>query len=322
MNISEFDVINKYFNFSCPRDDVDMTVGDDCAMLSIPVGKKLLITTDTLIAGVHFPLNTSAEDIAYKSLMVNLSDLAAMGAQPAWISLAITLPNIDEQWLSSFSQQLSTLLSEFNVSLIGGDTTKGPLSITIHAMGLGKEEKILKRDQAKLGDKIFVTGTLGDAAIGLHALLNDIEDEQLSSCINKLNRPVARVDFAGALTEYSKCAIDISDGLIADLGHIIKASHCGARVSLKQPLLSSVAQYYFRRYHENKIDWSIVLTQGDDYELCFTIDAEDEILVKKLAEKYHLKIFCLGEITDTNKLEVFDFDNKRIEFSDTGFKHF
>jgi thiamine-monophosphate kinase len=322
MNNSEFDVIKKYFSFSSSRDDVVISSGDDCAAVSVPAGKKLIITTDTLISGVHFPVATSPDDIAFKSLMVNLSDLAAMGATPAWLTLAITLPDVDDRWLSAFSQQFSSVLTEFNISLIGGDTTRGALSITIQAMGFCAQEKLLRRDKAKAGDKIFVTGDIGDAAIGLRAVLDRIDDEELLTCVDRLNRPEVRIRFAEVLSRYSRCAIDISDGLAADLGHILSASNCGADIKLSDIPLSSAARYYFDHYHKSQIDWSMVLTQGDDYELCFTVDSEDELAVKRLAEKYQLKISCIGNITDSKKLKFFTDENELISFPSTGFKHF
>lgn len=322
MNNSEFDVIKKYFTFSDSRDDVILPVGDDCACVSVPENKQLLITTDTLISGVHFPENTSPEDIAYKSLMVNLSDLAAMGATPTWVTLAISLPEINETWLQAFSNQFSAVLSKFNISLIGGDTTKGALSITIQAMGVCDNNRILRRDQAEPGDKIFVTGNIGDAFVGLQVVLNQLDDINLLSCVNRLNRPEARVNFAEELTLYSKCAIDISDGLVADLGHIISASDCGADIKLADIPLSSSTRHYFDFYHKSIIDWSMVLTQGDDYELCFTVNNKNESAVITLAKKHQLKVTCIGEVTASNELVFTDVNNEIINFSSTGFKHF
>lgn len=319
---NEFDIIKKYFTFEALRDDVVLAGGDDCAIVSVPENKQLLLTTDTLISGVHFPIKTSAEDIAYKAIMVNLSDLAAMGATPAWVTLAISLPDISEVWLQAFSKQFYSVLSEFNISLIGGDTTKGELSITIQAMGLCDKDKILRRDKAEPGDKIFVTGELGDASIGLHAVLNNLNDEKLSPCIQKLNRPEARVRFAETLALYSKCAIDISDGFVADLGHIIESSHCGAKINLSKIPLSLAAQYYFQQYNNSLIDWSILLAQGDDYELCFTVAESNQPVVEELASKHRLKLTCIGEITDSKELEFYDVDDKLMNFTDTGFKHF
>jgi thiamine-monophosphate kinase len=322
MNNSEFDLIKKYFTFPVTRDDVLIAGGDDCASVSVPAGKQLLITTDTLIAGVHFPEKTSPEDIAYKAVMVNLSDLAAMGATPSWITLAISLPEVDHSWLAAFSQQLYLVLSKFNICLIGGDTTRGPLSITIQAMGLCDQDRILRRDQARPGDKIYVTGELGDAVVGLHAVLNELVDTALLPCIHRLNRPEARVSFAEQLTDYSVCAIDVSDGLIADLGHVLEASQCGARVDLSKVPLSLSVQHYFRNYHNNKIDWSMVLTQGDDYELCFTLDEKYQAAVIALADRHQLRLSCIGEITGSGELLCFDETQQAFHFSETGFQHF
>ncbi len=319
---SEFDIIKKYFTFADERTDVLIAGGDDCASVSVPKNKQLLITTDTLISDVHFPEETSPEDIAYKAIMVNLSDLAAMGATPAWLMLAISLPQVDEAWLQKFSASLSEILKRFNISLIGGDTTKGHLSITVQAMGLCDENKIMRRDQAKTGDKVYVTGNLGDAALGLHALLNKFDDEQLQPCITKLNRPEARVKFAEELVSYSDCAIDVSDGLVADLGHITKASHCGVKVFLSQVPVSSAARYYFEKHHASVIDWSMLLTRGDDYELCFTVSENNELAVNDLACQHDLKISCIGEITDGSELKFFNEQGGLENFSNTGFKHF
>ncbi len=322
MNNAEFDVIKKYFTFAGLRDDVLLAGGDDCAMVSVPANQQLLITTDTLISGVHFPENTSAEDIAYKSLMVNLSDLAAMGATPAWVTLAISLPDINEPWLSAFSQQFSSVLTEFNINLIGGDTTRGALSITVQAMGFALKETILRRDQARVGDKIFVTGDLGDAAIGLQAIVSENDDVKLAPCVNRLNRPIARVKFAEELSHYSKCAIDISDGLIADLGHVLAASQLGAHVNLMDVPVSPAADYYFKHYHDNVIDWSMVLTKGDDYELCFTASDDNHDAIIALGRKHQLKVSCIGEITDSKGLICLDENKQTMHFSDPGFNHF
>lgn len=319
---SEFDIIKKYFTFSDLRDDVLIAGGDDCASVSVPENKQLLVTTDTLISGVHFPVETTPEDIAYKAIMVNLSDLAAMGATPAWVTLAISLPEIDEHWLGKFSKSLSEVLKRFNVSLIGGDTTKGVLSITVQAMGLCARDKLLRRDQAKAGDKIYVTGDIGDAAIGLQVLSDNLDDERLSTCITKLNRPEARIKFAEELTSYSICAIDVSDGLVADLGHIVNASQCGARIYLSRIPVSSASRYYFDKYSDGVIDWSMLLTQGDDYELCFTVNNKNEAAIKELAEKHRLRVSCIGEVTDSNEMSFFDEDGKAVSFLSSGYDHF
>lgn len=318
----EFDIIKKYFTFSETRDDVVLAGGDDCAIVSPAENKQIVVTADTLISGVHFPENTSPEDIAYKALMVNLSDLAAMGATPAWITLAISLPEVDENWLRRFSNTLSATLNRFNISLIGGDTTKGGLSITIQAMGLCETGKSLRRDSAVAGDRIYITGNLGDAAIGLKSIIDKLDDEKLQPCIEKLNRPEARIKFAEQLLKYSKCAIDISDGLLADLAHITDSSRCGARIMLSDIPLSSSARYYFRQYNNNVIDWELVSTQGDDYELCFTLSEENVSAINKLAEKHDLKISCIGEVIAENEMLYVNEAGNTVDFKRSGFKHF
>lgn len=319
---SEFDIIKKYFTFSDLREDVLIAGGDDCACVSVPENKQLLVTTDTLISGVHFPAETSPEDIAYKAIMVNLSDLAAMGAVPTWVTLAISLPEVDEDWLRKFSKSLSEVLKRFNVSLIGGDTTKGALSITVQAMGLSVKDKLLRRDQAKPGDKIYLTGHIGDAAIGLQVLSDKLDDENLYPCIARLNRPEARVEFSEELTSCSACAIDISDGLIADLGHVVEASDCGAQVYLSRIPISVSSRYYFDHYNDGAIDWTMLLTRGDDYELCFTSGSESESEISHLASKHDLKISCIGEIIKEKELKFIDADGELEKFINSGFKHF
>jgi len=319
---NEFDLIKKYFSFEHHRDDVLLAGGDDCASVTVAANQQLMITSDTLISGVHFPEKTSASDIAYKAVMVNLSDLAAMGATPAWLSLAITIPEVDDNWLAEFSSSMQQLLERFNVCLIGGDTTKGPLSITIQAMGFCDKDKSLQRSQAKLGDLIFVTGTLGDAAIGLLALQNNLDDSKLNGCIERLNRPEARVAFAQDLVAVANCAIDLSDGLVADMGHIISASKCGAKISLSKIPVSSAAQYYFDCYADKITDWSTLLASGDDYELCFTVSTSNAPMVKVLSEKHQLRVTCVGEVNESMTLDFFDEKNNRVSFDDSGYKHF
>jgi len=319
---TEFDVIKKYFTFPALRDDVELAVGDDCAIVSVPENKKLLLTTDTLISGVHFPQNTPAKDIAYKAIMVNLSDLAAMGATPAWLSLAISLPEINEVWLTEFSTQFSALLSQYNISLVGGDTTKGHLSITIQAMGFCEQGNILRRDKAQPGDKVYVSGSIGDAAIGLHAIVNELADNALLPCIQRLNRPQARINFAAQLSTCSQCAIDISDGLVADLGHVLHASGCGAQIRLDDIPLSLAARYYFDTYCHQKTDWPILLTRGDDYELCFTVNEKNQSAVEALAKRYDLVISCIGEVTDSTELSFLSADGEVFDFEQNGFQHF
>ena len=189
-------------------------------------------------------------------------------------------------------------------------------------MGLCKSGKVLQRDSAVPGDGIYVTGDLGDAAIGLKALSARLEDEQLQPCIEKLNRPEARVRFAEQLVNYSKCAIDVSDGLVADLGHITESSQCGARIMLSDIPLSASARYYFKQYNDDTVDWSLLLAQGDDYELCFTRAKDNEFAAGEIAKKHDLKISCIGEITALTELIFISGDNETVSFIKSGYGHF
>ncbi len=269
--MSEFDLISRYFTTRFPqRADVNLGIGDDAAICTVPSGMQLVTSIDTLVAGVHFPLITKPEDIGYKALAVNLSDMAAMGATPVWMTLALTCPEVDAIWLQKFSQGLLELAQANQVSLIGGDTTRGPLTITIQIAGLVPSNTALKRSGAKPGDSIYVTGTIGDAGLGLAAINQQITLSKSAQeyTISRLNRPTPRLQEGQLLRGIANSAIDISDGLIADLGHILAASNVGAslqidKLPLSKPLRESVS---------NETALELALNAGDDYELCFTTD--------------------------------------------------
>jgi len=322
--VSEFDLINQFFkNTKVKRDDVLLGIGDDCAMLSPPPGKTLAVSTDTLISGVHFPVTTSPEDIAYKSLAVNISDLAAMGAEPAWVSLAISLPESNVNWLEAFMRGFNELAERYNVALIGGDTTQGALSITVNITGLIDAERALKRSNAKVGDVIFVTGNIGDAGIGLDCILNNLNPQKQFTehfrdyCIDRLNRPQAQIIAGQLLTAFSVAAIDISDGLKADLNHICKASKVGAILNIESVPTSEALQAFYN----NQPDWKTLLTAGDDYELCFTCPKDKVTEMQSLMESHTIKITCIGEIVSGTGVKCM-LDNKLLNFEQTGYNHF
>jgi len=322
--VSEFDLINQFFkNTKVNRDDVLLGIGDDCAMLSPPPGKTLAVSTDTLISGVHFPVTTSAEDIAYKALAVNLSDLAAMGATPAWVSLAISLPDSDTKWLDAFMHGFNELAEQFNVALVGGDTTHGALSITVNVTGFVDADTALRRSTAKVGDGIFVTGSIGDASIGLDIILNKINthtnftEEHKKFCVNRLNRPDAQVLAGQLLTEFSIAAIDVSDGLKADLNHICKASGVGAVVNLEKLPLSEALQ----NFYNHQPDWSNILSAGDDYELCFTCPKEQISEMQSLLVSNGIKTNCIGKIVSGIDVKCM-LDGNLINIDKNGYNHF
>ena len=324
MAMGEFDLIKRYFQPQILVDDsVQLSIGDDCALVSVPENYQLAITTDTMVENTHFLPTISPEDLAYKAVATNLSDLAAMGAQPKWVSLALTLPNVDENWISTFSQSLLHTLKQYNVTLIGGDTTKGNLSITITAQGFVEKDKGICRHKAQVGDLIYVSGTLGDSAAGLTQILSsksavDSDDVFLQQ---RHLRPTPRIELGRALIDIAHAAIDLSDGLISDLGHILERSQCGAEVELSAlPLSSSILNKYDRTQAEQ-----FALSGGEDYELCFTIPPEYKDELELRLKKLNVPCTCIGKITekcgDFSPRFLRDGKPVNITFS-SGFDHF
>jgi thiamine-monophosphate kinase len=267
--MDEFALIRHYFGaLTAARSDVVLGIGDDCALLRPTPGSELAVTADTLVAGRHFPVDTAPFDIGWKALAVNLSDLAAMAAEPQWFLLALTLPAADSAWLAAFAAGLRTLADQFGVALIGGDTTRGPLSITITAFGSAPAGTALRRSGARPGDLVCVTGTLGDAALGLQlrgavvAPTEADDDERFLQA--RLDRPSPRVQAGLALRGLASAAIDLSDGLAGDLGHILTASGVGADLNPAQLPMSAA----FARVHAPAQRLQLQAAGGDDYELC------------------------------------------------------
>lgn len=319
--MGEFDLIKRYFSRKSLQNGVILSVGDDCAITSIPSGYQLAITTDTLVEGTHFLPSISPADLAYKSVAVNLSDLAAMGATPTWMSLALTLPEIKEAWLAEFSQSLFAILDRYGVSLIGGDTTKGPLSITLTAQGFLPENQGLFRHQAKVGDWIFVSGFLGDSAAGLDLLLQNrkIENESDRYFIQRHLHPTPRVELGLALRSFSCCALDISDGLLADLEHILECSQVGAEIYLENLPLS---RYLCTQYEQIQAE-ILALTGGEDYELCFTVSEEKREEMEQVLRSQGIKVTCIGKILpQTSGLNLLKNGEKVALPEHCGFDHF
>jgi thiamine-monophosphate kinase len=292
MSLSEFDLIDKYFrNALKDGPEVKCGIGDDAALVSVPAGMELAVSVDTLVAGIHFPIDTSAADIGYKSLAVNLSDMAAMGADPQWITMSLTMPENNEDWLQSFMSEFAGLAKQYSLSLIGGDLSQGPLSITVQIHGFIPQGKALYRRGAQAGDLVYVTGTLGDAglALGLVQGKYEVAEKYREYLMNRLNRPTPQIELGMALREIASSAIDISDGLLADLDHIAKASHKGAIIDIDNLPLSEAV-----RLQPDAID--IALTSGDDYELCFTVSPEKLSQMEELKQKSRLS--CIGKITE------------------------
>ncbi|MDG2395361.1 thiamine-phosphate kinase [Candidatus Thioglobus sp.] len=302
--MNEFNLIEKYFNWGKLNCDA-LGVGDDCALISIDSGYQLATSVDTLIENVHFPRDTSPADIAYKALSVNLSDLAAMGAIPKYFTLALTLPEFDKHWLESFSTSLKSLAKKYQIDLLGGDTTKGSLSITINVTGIVPHNKALLRSSAKVDDIIFVSNTIGDAALAWHQIQQGEQPNQ--RLLTHFNRPEPQIKLGQSLAGIANACIDISDGLEQDLNHILKHSKVGAKINLNNiPLSQSVAAYV-----KKTDDWCLPLAGGDDYQLCFTIAPNKIELIQVLKKELDIQLSAIGTITkDLDFKRLGEFDQK------------
>jgi len=294
---------------------VALGIGDDCALLRMEVGEELAISTDTLVGGIHFPMDGSAELIGQRGLRVNLSDLAAMGAQPRWFLLALTLPGADEVWIGDFSRGLFAAASTYGVALVGGDTTRGPLSITITVMGVLPVGQALRRDGAQPGDRIYVTGTLGDGAAGLAALADP--SAELDGLRQRYWQPIPRLAEGQSLRGIASAAIDVSDGLLADLGHIARRSGVGGKIHAQRLPLSRQIRH---RDARQQLEWA--LGGGDDYELCFTVPTANVPIVEALIYAGQLDATAIGEIVTGDQIQCFDADCHRLAVNYCGYDHF
>ncbi|MCC6301554.1 MAG: thiamine-phosphate kinase [Gammaproteobacteria bacterium] len=336
MSSPEFDLIARHFAppGAAGRGDVVLGIGDDAALLRPPSGMELVATLDTLVAGVHFPLDTDAESIGHKALAVNLSDLAAMGAEPAWALLALTLPEADERWLADFAHGFFALARGYGVALVGGDTTRGPLSVSVQVQGFVPPGAAFRRDGARPGDLIYVTGTLGDAGLALRLReASAIGAPGARAFLRlRLDRPQPRVQEALRLRGLARSAIDVSDGLLADLGHILRASGVGATLELARLPLSPAFRACLAaveagghpalRSFRPGLAWAdLALASGDDYELCFTVDPAHRPRLEALAAD-GLPCTCIGTVDAEAGLRCRLADGTPYLPSRRGYDHF
>ncbi len=316
----EFALIQKYFTDFPGDDSLVEGIGDDAAVMRPPKDHFLVQSSDTLVSGVHFPDDAPAGDIAYKALMVNLSDIAAMGAKPLWFTLALTLPEVNEAWLRSFSEVLRDLSIQKGVVLVGGDTTSGSeLALTITITGAVKEGEQVMRSGARLGDEVFVTGNIGDGALGLALWQERIKSVvDAEPCLERFYRPVARTELGLSLGPLVSAMIDCSDGLFADLGHILERSACGAEIMLSSIPVSESLQ----SIASDDQSRTAMLNGGDDYELifCAPASAKDEIL--SLANIHDCPVTQIGEITEASGLRVINDDGHELNVFESGYRHF
>lgn len=316
--LSEFDVIARYFTHAC-RHTV-LGVGDDAALLQPARGMALAVSTDMLVAGSHFFADTDPFQLGHKALAVNLSDMAAMGANPRWATLALALPEIDECWLGAFAGGFMALARRCSVDLVGGDTTRGPLNICVQIIGEVAAGKALRRDGARAGDDIWVSGRVGDAALALAHLQNRIalRGSELDACLPALQTPRPRLALGRALIGIASAAIDVSDGLLADLGHIVERSSVGAVVDFAAiPKSSTMA-----RHLADPVARDALLAGGDDYELCFSAPPDQIASIDAIARELNLPLTRIGSIEAGKALVVRDETGQPINVERGGYNHF
>jgi len=314
VGIGEFDLIARIRARAGSRDDIVLGIGDDAALLAPPPGRQLVVTADTLNEGVHFPHGTSPADIGWKALAVNLSDLAAMGAEPAWCTLSLSLPQSGTAWIDGFLDGFLTLAGEHGIALVGGDTTRGPLSVSVTAMGFVDAGRALRRDGARIGDDVWVTGTLGDAA-GALALL---ETDPAHALRARLDRPTPRVRAGLELGGLANACVDVSDGLLADLGHIASRSGVAAQVDVGALPMSDA----LRGALDDTTRTALQAGGGDDYELCFTAPADAHARIDAVSSQLGLRITRIGWITAGEGVHPVDADGQPWSPPRRGYDHF
>jgi thiamine-monophosphate kinase len=321
VSLSEFEIIAKYFEGLTAADaDVAVGIGDDAAVITIPPGRQLVSSVDTLVSGVHFFTDADPYDVGYKSLAVNISDLAAMGAQPRWATLALTVPENDLAWLEKFAAGFAEPARKYGVSLVGGDLTHGPLSITVQILGLVAAGKAVTRGGAQTGDAIYVSGCIGGAGLALQHLAGKSAPsiQPAPASIARLLRPEPRAALGMKLVNLAHAAIDISDGLAADLGHILEESGKGAAVELERlPLCEDV-----RAIGDRDLRYRLALSAGDDYELCFTVPSVRRDEVAALSAGVNLPLTRIGRIIDGGAITWRAADGSDYRLRDTGYRHF
>jgi thiamine-monophosphate kinase len=315
---SEFAVIRRHF--TRPSRHAVLGVGDDAALLRAGAGMELAVSTDMLVAGTHFFADANPRRLGHKALAVNLSDMAAMGAVPRWTLLSIALPRIDSSWLREFSAGLLKLARAHGVDLVGGDTTRGPLNICVTIIGETRRGQALRRDGARSGDDVWVSGRLGDAALAVAHRKRRLRlsAAELARCARALDVPQPRVELGKALAGIAHSAIDISDGLLADLGHICERSKLAAEVRLDAIPRSRT----FERFVATGTGRQALLAGGDDYELCFTAAPRARAQLANIAKRIGLPLTRIGTMRRGRGVRLLAYDGRRIGFDRLGFDHF
>ena len=315
---SEFDLIARHF--TRPAANAVLGVGDDCALVDITNGMDLAVSTDTMVSGTHFFPDVDPETLGHKALAVNLSDMAAMGAMPYWAMLALTVPSVDHTWLAAFAKGFFDLAAEFNVSLIGGDTTRGPLTLTVTIMGEVPAGASLRRSGAKAGNDVWVSGNIGDAALAVahrHGKLV-LTESDYHEAVMRLYEPTPRVQLGQALRGIATAAIDVSDGLLADLGHICRLSGVGATVDLNAIPVSAIGAKHFG----SDAGRTAIVAGGDDYELCFTAAPNSRESIAEMEDSLGMPLTRIGQIKRGKGVSLLGADGKPMKIDGRGYDHF
>jgi len=318
----EFDLIDRIrARCDLARSDVVLGIGDDAALLAPPPGHELAVSTDALVEGVHFPRGTAPRDLGWKALAVNLSDLAAMGATPAWTLLTLILPQADATFVDAFAEGFSELAAAHRVALVGGDTTRGPLAIGVTVHGFVPAGRALRRDGARVGDLVFATGTLGDAAAGLRCLDArgvDVADDMRAALVERLDRPTPRIAAGLALREHASACIDVSDGLVADLGHVARRSGVGIELDARALPASPALLAAF----DEDARIALQATGGDDYELAFTVALERAGDMQRDLARLGCGATRIGRVVEGDGVRLLDGEGRDIALPRAGWEHF
>lgn len=317
MSLGEFDIIARYFANRRARRDVLLGIGDDAAVLNVRFDRKLVVATDTVVESVHFPAGTAAADIGWRAVAVNLSDLAAMGAEPSWMTLSLSLPEANQHWLDGFAAGLFEVADRYGVALVGGDTVKGPLVITVQLGGWVEPDRWLTRSGAQPDDLIYISGIPGEAAAGLACLQQHLPDsDAVSELCERFLRPEPRVALGRSLRRAASAAMDVSDGLLADLSKLCVASRCGARIDIERLPRSGRMHQVF----DEQDCLRYALSGGDDYELLFTVSPRRVAEVASLAAA---GVACtqIGVIGTGNKVQCF-LNGQPYALAVQGYDHF
>ncbi len=319
---TEFELIRQYFTHAAKR--AALGVGDDAALIKAPGGKMLAVAADMLVGGRHFFKDADPESVGHKALAVNLSDMAAMGATPRWVTMGIALPRADARWVAAFSRGFMKIARKHGVDLIGGDTTRGPLNICVQIIGEVPARRALRRDGAKPGDDIWVSGTLGDAALAVAAKNGRIrlQPAERAQAMKRLDWPVPRIALGLALRGVARSAIDVSDGLTADLGHICERSRVAAVVAFERLPVSAL----LKKHLSSPVAQAALLGGGDDYELCFTAAPAKRAAVERAAQRAKVRVARIGRVirapAGACSVVVVDGDGLPLSLARKGFDHF